>query len=148
MFIIPIIETDCYLKIAGAGLLAKAARRLLRWMYSLFASDPYSTSWGPTVRDRRRLEAKRHSQVKKSAKLEGRWFESQGRKSFSPSKYPLKSTLISGGTAANRRRSRSEGQKFKTWCQQGLFTVESLLKCTRPLVICIHNINSCVRCIG
>ena len=51
------------------------------------------------------------------------------------------------GTAANRRRSGSEGHRFKTLCHQGLFTVESLLKCTFPLVICTHNINSCVRCI-
>ena len=48
------------------------------------------------------------------------------------------------GTAANQRRSGSEGHRFKTCRQQRLITVESLLKCTLPLVICIHNINSCV----
>ena len=48
------------------------------------------------------------------------------------------------GTGANLRRSGSDGYRFKTWCQQGLFAVESPLKCTLPLVICIHNINSCV----
>ena len=52
------------------------------------------------------------------------------------------------GTAANQRRSGSEGHRFVSWCQQGLFTVESPLKCTLPLMIWIHNINSCVRCIG
>ena len=52
------------------------------------------------------------------------------------------------GMAANRRRSGLEGHRFKTRCQQGLFTVESALKCTLPLVIFIHNIKSCVRCIG
>ena len=31
---------------------------------------------------------------------------------------------------------------------QGPFTVESLVKCTLPLVICVHNINSCARCFG
>ena len=49
------------------------------------------------------------------------------------------------GTAANQRRSGSEGQ---TRWQQGHFAVESTLKSTLPLVICIHSINSCVRCIG
>ena len=49
--------------------------------------------------------------------------------------------------AANRGRSGSEGNRFETRCQQGLFAVESLLKCTLSLVICIHYINSCVRCI-
>ena len=52
------------------------------------------------------------------------------------------------GTAANRRRSGSEGHKFETQCQQGLFTEESPLKSTLHLVISIHNINSCGRCIG
>ena len=52
------------------------------------------------------------------------------------------------GTAANQRRYGSEGHMFKTRCQQGLFTAESPLKSTLPLVICIHNINSCVICIG
>ena len=53
------------------------------------------------------------------------------------------------GMASNRRRSGSEGHRFKTRCQQGLFAVASpLIKCTLPLVICIHNISSCVRCIG
>ena len=35
-----------------------------------------------------------------------------------------------GGTAANLRRFGSEGHRFKTQCQQGLFAVESQLKCT------------------
>ena len=39
------------------------------------------------------------------------------------------------GKAANRRRSGSEGHRFETHCQQGLFAVESLLKSTLPLVI-------------
>ena len=52
------------------------------------------------------------------------------------------------GTAANRRRSGSEGHRSKTWRQQGLFPVESLLKCTLPPEICIYNINSRVRCAG
>ena len=50
------------------------------------------------------------------------------------------------GAAANQR-SGSEGHRFETWCQQGCLAVESPLKCTLPLVICKHNINSCVRCI-
>ena len=50
--------------------------------------------------------------------------------------------------AANWRRSGLQGHRFETQCQQGLFAVESPLKCTLPLVICINNINSCVRCIG
>ena len=45
------------------------------------------------------------------------------------------------GIAANQRRSGSEGHKFGTWFQQGLFTEESPLKATLPLVICIQNIN-------
>ena len=48
------------------------------------------------------------------------------------------------GTAANQRRSGSEGHRFKTRCQQGLFPVESPLQSTLPLVICMYNINSCV----
>ena len=50
------------------------------------------------------------------------------------------------GMAANQRRSGSEGHRFKT--QQGHFAEESPLKCTLHLVFWIHNINSCVRCIG
>ena len=45
-------------------------------------------------------------------------------------------------------RSGSEGHRFETRCQQGLFDVEYPLKCTHPLVICIPTINSCARCIG
>ena len=52
------------------------------------------------------------------------------------------------GTATKQRRSGSKGCKFKIWCQEVLFTVESLLKSTLPLVICLHNNNSWVRCIG
>ena len=37
---------------------------------------------------------------------------------------------------------------FKTRCQQGLLAVESPLKCTLPPVICMHDINSCLICIG
>ena len=48
------------------------------------------------------------------------------------------------GMAANQRKSGSEGHRFETRCQQGLFAVDSPLKSTVPLVICIHNINSCV----
>ena len=48
--------------------------------------------------------------------------------------------------AANQRRSVSEVHKFETPCHQGLFAAESLFKCTLLLVICKHNINSCVRC--
>ena len=33
-------------------------------------------------------------------------------------------------------------------CQQGLFNVESPIKCPLPMGICMHIINSCVRCIG
>ena len=36
------------------------------------------------------------------------------------------------GTAANQRRSGSEGHRHETRCQQGLFAVESPLKCTLP----------------
>ena len=46
------------------------------------------------------------------------------------------------GTAANRSRFGSEGHRFKTPCQQGLFTVESPLIFTLLLVICIHKIKS------
>ena len=49
------------------------------------------------------------------------------------------------GLAAKQRRSGSEGHRFQLWCQQVLFTVESLLKSTLPLVICLNN-NS-LRCI-
>ena len=52
------------------------------------------------------------------------------------------------GTAANQRRSGSEGHRFKSWCQQGLFTAEIPLQSTGPLDICIYNIHSGVRCIG
>ena len=51
-------------------------------------------------------------------------------------------------TAGNQRSSGSEGHRFKTQCQQGLFAAETPLKCTLPLVIGIHNIHSCERCIG
>ena len=57
------------------------------------------------------------------------------------------------GTAANRRRSGLEGYRFKTWCHQWLFTAESLLKISLPLVICVYNTNTwigwlyiCCRC--
>ena len=36
-------------------------------------------------------------------------------------------TSCKGGMAGNQRGSVSEGHIFKTWCQQGLFTLESLL---------------------
>ena len=49
------------------------------------------------------------------------------------------------GMAANQRRSGSEGHRFESRSQQGHFAVESPLKCTLPLVICIHNNNSFVR---
>ena len=42
---------------------------------------------------------------------------------------------LNEGTAANRRRSGLEGHRIETRCQQGLFSGESLLKCTLPLVI-------------
>ena len=44
------------------------------------------------------------------------------------------------GTAANRRRSGLEWHRFKTQRLKGLFTAESPLKCTLPIVICIHHI--------
>ena len=46
------------------------------------------------------------------------------------------------------RNGLLEGHRFKTWCQQILFAVESPFKSTLPLVICTHNINSCMRCKG
>ena len=49
------------------------------------------------------------------------------------------------GTATNQRRSGWEGHGFETQRQQRLFTVESLLKSTFTLMICIHNIISCVK---
>ena len=42
----------------------------------------------------------------------------------------------------------SEDHRFKTQCQQGLFNAESPLKSTLPFAIWIHNIISCVGCIG
>ena len=48
------------------------------------------------------------------------------------------------GTAANRRRSGSDGHRFITRMQKVLFKAESTLL----LVIWVHNINSSVRCIG
>ena len=48
------------------------------------------------------------------------------------------------GMAANQRRPGSEGHRFDTRCQQGLCTVESLLKCALLLVICTHTIKSWV----
>ena len=51
------------------------------------------------------------------------------------------------GTAANWR-SGSEGHRFETRCQQGLFVLKHALKCTHPLVICKHNYNSFARSIG
>ena len=48
----------------------------------------------------------------------------------------------------NRRRPGSESHGFETQCQQELFSVEFPLKSSLPLVICMHNIDSCVRCIG
>lgn len=50
--------------------------------------------------------------------------------------------------ARNQRESGSEGHIFKTRCQQGFFTLESLLKYPLPVVIYIQNNNSGVRCIG
>ena len=48
------------------------------------------------------------------------------------------------GTASNQRRFGLEGHRFET---HGPFSVESPLKSALPLVICIDNINSGVRCI-
>ena len=46
-------------------------------------------------------------------------------------------------TAANQYRSGSEVNRFKTWCQQVLFTAVYLLKSTLPLVMGVHkNYNS------
>ena len=52
--------------------------------------------------------------------------------------------------AANGSRSGSEGHRFETRCQERIFFMESPLKPTLTLVIviCIHNISSCVRCFG
>ena len=50
--------------------------------------------------------------------------------------------------SCNHCKSGSECHRFKTRCQKGLLAVESPLKCTLPLLICICNINSCVRFIG
>ena len=49
------------------------------------------------------------------------------------------------GTAANQRRSGSEGHRFETRYLQRLFTVESPLISTLPIVKCVHNINSYMR---
>ena len=46
-----------------------------------------------------------------------------------------------------QRRSWSEGLRFKTWCQQGLFTEESPFISTFLLEICVYKINPCVRSI-
>ena len=52
-------------------------------------------------------------------------------------------------TAANQSRFGSEGHRFKTWCQPDFSLRHVLtLKSTHPLLIFIHNLNSCVRCIG
>ena len=55
-----------------------------------------ATSWGPTVRVRRRLEARgqRLDQVANSAMSEGCGFESLCRKSFLPLKFMFKSTNL------------------------------------------------------
>ena len=50
--------------------------------------------------------------------------------------------------AANLRRAGSEGCRFITCRQRGLFTAESLLKSTLPLVTCINNFNSWERLVG
>ena len=52
------------------------------------------------------------------------------------------------GMVAKQIRSGLEGRRFKTPLQQGLFTTESPVISTLPLVISKHDINSCVRCIG
>ena len=44
----------------------------------------------------------------------------------------------------NRVKIGSECHRFETWCQQRFFTVESQLKSTLHLVICLQNINSCI----
>ena len=49
------------------------------------------------------------------------------------------------GNTANQRKSVSEGHRYKTWLPKRLFTAESPLKYTLLLVMCVHNINSCVR---
>ena len=56
--------------------------------------------------------------------------------------------IVKSCTAAKQRRSGLEGRRFKTQCQQEHFTVESPLISTLTHVICIHNSNSCVRCMG
>ena len=53
------------------------------------------------------------------------------------------------GTATNQSRSGSEGHRFETWRHPGFSLRHVLtLKSTHPLLIFIHNLNSCVRCIG
>ena len=51
--------------------------------------------------------------------------------------------------AAKKRRSGSGGHRLQTRCQQELFIAKYMLKMypTLPLVIGIHNMNSCVRSI-
>ena len=46
----------------------------------------------------------------------------------------------------NPRRSGLEGHMFEIRCHQKNFTAESLLKIYPSFVICIHNINLCLRC--
>ena len=43
------------------------------------------------------------------------------------------------GTAVHQRRCGSEGHRFKTWCQQGLFNAESPIRSTLPLLITSQN---------
>ena len=52
------------------------------------------------------------------------------------------------GTAANQRRSGSEGHRFITRCQQGFSKAKSPLKSALLLLICEYNINYYARCIG
>ena len=52
------------------------------------------------------------------------------------------------GAGAQQRRSRSEGWMFATRCQLGFMLWNLGLQLSLSLVLCIHNINSCVRCIG
>ena len=42
----------------------------------------------------------------------------------------------------------TEIHKFQTLCNQGLYTVGFPLESAPPLVICIHKINACLRCIS